>query len=184
MRILVLYASTSGSTRFVVQALVQELDQDEVECRDISKLEKPLALAERDLVVLVTPTYGTGDWHCAWEEKGTMLLSILPPKARVALLALGDSRGHKNSFAGGLAKLAALARSRGALLIGLVPSSDYSFESSPAVENGTFPGLVVEYRRNRHEATMRARIWMKSLIVLMGRSTRPQLVDGNQPLAI
>jgi flavodoxin I len=162
--ITILYASTSGSTRFIVEALVDELAGQSVEHHDISTLDKPIPVAGRDLIVLVTPTYGTGDWHYAWDDKGAMLLADLPPQSRVALLTLGDSRGHKKSFAGGMAKLATLARSRDAVLVGAVSTSDYTYESSRAAENGTFPGLVVEYRKNRHAATKQAREWIRGLV--------------------
>jgi flavodoxin I len=161
--ILILYASTSGSTRLLVQSIVHDLHEANVECQDIKALDS-LTLAGRDLIILATPTYGTGDWHNAWDEKGAKLLADLPPNAKIALLGLGDSRGHRKSFAGGIAKLAALARSRDANLVGAVPLCDYDFEASPAAEDGMFPGLVVEYRRNRNAAAARAVRWVRGLL--------------------
>ena len=163
MKVRILYATTSGSTRFVVDALVEELGPDNVDAYDIAVLAEPICFRKCELIVLVTPTYGTGDWHPGWEEKGEMLKAWLPSGSRVALLSLGNSRCHKVSFAGGIAKLAALARSKNAELVGSVSAAEYNFVSSPAVEKGMFPGLIVEYRRDRHFATNRARAWIGRL---------------------
>lgn len=164
LRAMILYATTSGSTRLVVDALIKDLGHGRVDAYDIGALQGPITFIEHDLVVLATPTYGVGDWHSSWNEKGETLITPLPGRRRMALLALGDSRGHRTSFAGGIGKLAALARLKGAELVGAVPTSDYAFDSSPAAENGMFPGLVVEYRRDRHHATRRAQEWLSSLI--------------------
>lgn len=161
---LILYASTSGSTRLLVHSVAAELGDANVECYDIKTLDRAHSFASQDLVVLATPTYGTGDWHNAWSEKGEKLMDHCPADARVAVLGLGDSRSHKKSFAGGIGKLAGLARSKAARLVGAVPLDGYDFEASPAVEDGRFPGLVVEYRRNRIIATAKAVAWVRGIL--------------------
>jgi hypothetical protein len=75
-------------------------------------------------------------WTRHSRRAAPMLLGELSPGARIALVAFGDSRGHGGSFAGGLARLAALARSKGGALVGAVPVTDYTFESRSAVEAG------------------------------------------------
>jgi len=117
-----------------------------------------------DFLILITPSYGTGDWHYQWGKKGSKLLSNYPAGTKVALLGLGDSRGHKKSFAGGIGILANLARDNQFVIFGKVDADEYEYEFSHAVENGMFPGLVVEYRKNRRKAIKSTISWISSII--------------------
>jgi hypothetical protein len=60
--------------------------------------------------------------------------------------------------------LADLVRSSGKLLVGQVPINGYQFAFSPAVEGGQFPGLQIEFRRNRHDAVEIAKRWLTGLL--------------------
>jgi len=164
MSILFLYASTSGSTRLVIDSLARDHAAIGAQAHDIARLDAPISLAGHDLVVLATPTYGKGDWHHAWEARGAEMLSGLPVGSRVALLGLGDARCHGATFAGGIGQLATLARTCGATVVGTVPVTGYAYQASPAVEAGHFPGLVIEYRRHRHAAVAKAREWLAGLL--------------------
>jgi flavodoxin I len=172
VKCLLLYATTSGATRCVVETITEELGRDDVIIHDLAALDRPLTFGEYDLVILATPTYGRGDWHYWWQEKGGRMLASLSRGKRVALLALGDSRGHKSSFGGGLAHLAKLARSKHASIIGAVSSAEYQFQASAALEDGSFPGLILEYRRDRYKAVCRARQWIRAL---QDRSSRSRV---------
>ncbi|RWQ65585.1 hypothetical protein [Mesorhizobium sp.] len=116
------------------------------------------------MIILGAPTYGIGDCHSAWHELGASLLSQCSP--HLALFCLADSRGHGNSFAGGLGKLKEMATARRLKLIGSVRSGAYAFSYSPAEKDGHFPGLVVEYRGDRRRGEMDARRWAASLLEL------------------
>jgi flavodoxin len=157
---LILYASTSGSTRLLVSEMLNRLGPKLSEAYDLGDDAPPPPLADRGLVVLATPTYGIGDCHSSWRARGADVLSDLPRGATVALLCLADARGHAKSFAGGLDALERLVAPRSPRLVGHVHAAAYDFEASPALRRHLFSGLVVEYRRDRREATRRALEWL------------------------
>ena len=166
MEVLILYASTSGSTRFVVDALIDELGAPRVESRDVAALEKRLSHSQIAISLCsshlhTAPATGT--------TPGKTRARCCSPTCRRnrAWLCwpLVTRAATRNPSQAAWPKLAALARSKHATLVGAVSAADYTYEASPAIENGTFPGLVVEYRRNRHAATKMAREWVRGLVV-------------------
>lgn len=162
--VLLLYASTSGSTRMLCESLVAHFSPERVKAVSLHEVTYPWSLPSARLLVLTSPTYGTGDPHQQWMEKGEDIISLLPPGQQVAILVIGDARGHRSSFAGSLRCLADLVRKADLRLVGSVPAQIEPFFYSPAVEHGSLPGLAVEFRRNRHQAIASAQRWLADLI--------------------
>jgi flavodoxin I len=160
---LILYATTSGSTRLVVGEMQRRLGPGVAEAYSLGDDAPPPPLAGRDLVILATPTYGFGECHSAWSARGPHLLAQLPQRATVALLCLGDARGHGRTFAGGLNGLEILLEPRSPRIVGQVSAGSYVFEASPALRGDRFNGLVLEYRRSRRDATVQALEWLDGL---------------------
>ena len=160
---LIVYASTSGSTRAVAQAGAAALGPNTI-LFDLKALSDPGArppVGPFDLVLAGTPTYGKGDWHSAWAANFAMIAPLLLSARAVMLFGLGDARGHGKTFAGGLGVLADHVTALGVTAVGAVPASTYQFEASPALRDDAFPGLVIEYRRNRHAAPGKIKAWLQ-----------------------
>lgn len=163
LRALVVYATTSGSTRILVERILRAIPSDSA-ALNIAELEAEEPLPAAALIIAATPTYGKGDAHSAWVANGPGILRSILPGQRVALIGLGDSRGHPKTFAGGLGVLKDLFMPQQPRFVGAVPSASYSYEASPAEQGGLFPGLVIEYRRNRRYAEARAEEWVREMI--------------------
>jgi flavodoxin I len=161
---LIVYASTSGSTRAVAQACATTLGPQTI-LFDLKALADSGArppVGPFDLVLAGTPTYGKGDWHGSWAANFDRIAPLLLSARAVMLFGLGDARGHGKTFAGGLGVLADHVTSLGVTAIGAVPASTYRFDASPAMRAGTFPGLVIEYRRHRHAAPAKIEAWLQA----------------------
>jgi flavodoxin I len=155
MKAAVVFASTSGSTRAVAALIAQTLAPRPVELVDLRQWARcgdQFSAAAFDLVFLGTPTYGTGDWHFLWERHGEEVLARLHTGIPVALFALGDARGHPRSFAGGLGRLAQQCGRQGLRWVGFSDPKQFAFEASPAIVDGRFPGLVLDYKRQHRLA--------------------------------
>lgn len=163
---LLIYVSTSGSTGMLAASLAEHFPKLEVV--NATALRHPASVEGRRLVILATPTYGKGDAHSTWMERGRELLEELRPGQTVALLGLGDARGHPSTFAGGIGRLRDIIAPLQPALTGFVSAGSYQFESSAAVTDGMFPGLVVEYRRRRHIETQRSIAWLERLFAERG----------------
>jgi flavodoxin I len=119
--------------------------------------------SQYDLVLLGTPTYGAGDWHYLWALHGEDVCSRFDSGQTVALFALGDSRGHAESFAGGLARLYEICVRKGFGCVGAINARSFRFEHSPALVGDRFPGLVLEYRREYRAAPAIVSRWAASI---------------------
>lgn len=163
---LILYASTSGSTRAVAEACAAALGPRTIlfDLQALTDSDARPPVGPFDLVLAGTPTYGRGDWHTAWASKFDKIAPLLLSARAVMLFGLGDARGHGKTFAGGLGVLADHVTSLGITAVGAVPASTYQFEASPALRDGAFPGLVLEYRRNRHTALGKITAWLAAQI--------------------
>ena len=161
---LIVYASTSGSTRAVAQACATMLGPHTISF-DLKALADPGVrppVGPFDLVVAGTPTYGKGDWHSSWAANFDRIAPLLLSARAVMLFGLGDARGHGQTFAGGLGVLADHVSALGVTAIGAVRASMYQFDASPALRAGTFPGLIIEYRRHRHAAPAKIEAWLQA----------------------
>jgi flavodoxin I len=158
----IVYASTSGSTRAVANIIADALPAgaDMFDLSDWPEQEFAFARTEFDLVFLGTPTYGEGDWHYLWQRHGSRVAAVLPAFGKVGLFALGDQRGHRRSFAGGLLPLSRLARDFGMRCVGRSGRARFTFEHAPALERDEFPGLVIDYKREHRQARQVIDNWL------------------------
>lgn len=163
---LIVYASTSGSTVEVVRLICRAIPAMEITHFDLGT-EGPVTPAwtssRFDLVLAGTPTYGKGDWHSAWERRQNDVLPALRTADSVMLFALGDSRSHRATFAGGLGTLARFSRAAGARIIGSTIPTDEAAAACPAVEAGRLPGLAIQYRRQRNGVAAQIQNWLSDL---------------------
>jgi flavodoxin len=166
VRTCVIFASTSGSTRAVANLIAEASGRADL--FDLARSDEwlPAFHGGHDITFLGTPTYGTGDWHYRWERHGNAIASRLDPRRPVALFALGDARGHADSFAGGLRRLRELCREFGLDCVGGTDPDRLVPRHSPALEAGRFPGLVVQYRREHRAAPEIVSRWVRSVCEL------------------
>jgi hypothetical protein len=95
----------------------------------------------------------------------------------VATFALGDARGHKRSFAGGLSPLSRFFRQCGFTMCGKTTPERFKFENSPALVAGRFPGFVIDFKREHRQAESLVRAWVRD-VVLEIDGMWPRLHDG------
>ena len=167
---LIVYATTSGATQDVATMLAAMIG--EADTRLVNLRKDPLTIdGDHDWVFAGTPTYGKGDWHYAWIRRHLEVGPALKRASRVALFGLGDSVHHAETFAGGIGHLSRFCRDLGVVTLGQVPEH----RRSPSVVDGYFPGLVIEYGRERRRVQAMLTKWLRGLGVgnLAMSSTSP-----------
>lgn len=158
---LILYASTSGSTGLVVEAMLARLSVPSiaVNLKAFDDANAELPAGPFPLVIAGTPTYGEGDWHYHWQQHFVRVRPVLGSAAQILLFALGDARGHASTFGGGLGVLHRAVVSTNVRLSGWTAADDHG-SPSPAAIGSRLPGLIVEYRRDRRGAIERVGRWL------------------------
>ncbi|MDR2635719.1 MAG: flavodoxin domain-containing protein, partial [Campylobacteraceae bacterium] len=96
-----------------------------------------------DGLIIGTPTYYDGQLQDDWEEFNKDALELKGKK--VALFGIGNQTRHSTTFSDGIGILYELFVSKGAKIIGdKNPTDKYTFETSKAVVDGKFVGLIVD----------------------------------------
>ena len=144
MKIGIFYGSSSGNTANAAKVLKAELDLlGQVDLGDIADTEIAL-LADYDLVILGSSTWGLGDLQDDWYGKEALQGVDLTGK-KAAVFGAGDQSGFGDTFVDAIGVLAGSAEKAGATLIGKWPTDGYDFSGSVAVnEEGFFAGLALD----------------------------------------
>jgi flavodoxin len=165
-RALVIYATTSGSTAEVAKLIATELRHLNAALFDLRVLDDETSRVPEgafDVVVAGTPTYGKGDWHPSWQRHCERVRPVLQSTSQLLLFALGDSRGHGATFAGGLGVLRDfVAAGRIAAADGCASRATPPVNTIRHVSRGA--DLAIEFRRDRRTAIRQVQDWLASSI--------------------
>ena len=162
----IFYATISGRTRRVAELIADALRPHIVACHDLRDTEDDM-LSRYPVLILGSPTYGTGDWHYRWQKLSDRIkqgggdLNGRP----LALFALGDAKHHAESFAGAMNHLDRLAKHFGARQLGRWPI-DESYDQELCQHlliDGHLPGLVLDQISQRRLSPTRVAVWTAQL---------------------
>lgn len=165
IEVIVLYASISGRTRKVAESLVKEFAPIAAMASDLR--DGFVGMVERKLFILVSPTYGVGEWHYLWEKWSVDFISSggLSCAQAIAICALGDVKHHPASFAGAMTHLRDFVVGIDAKLVGET-ELDESYERELCIHlltKGKLPGLVLDQVNQRQSGEQRIQKWVAQL---------------------
>jgi flavodoxin I len=141
MSIAIVYGSSGGNTESVAKLIQKKLGK-EVDLINIAKIT-PNELNSYDGLIVGTSTYYDGKLQDDWEafDKETLELK----GKTVALFGVGNQKRHSTTFNDGIGILYELFATKGAKIVGDKNSTDrYTFETSKAVVDGKFIGLIID----------------------------------------
>lgn len=168
------YGSTNGNTAAVAQLIQQEFAtqaQIEVELFDIADfyLEEML---DFDYLILGIPTWNIGQLQRDWEVILDEFDEIALEGKQAALFGLGDQIGYPDTFGDAVFFLADKLTTQGAKLVGAWPTAGYEFESSWAIQDGHFVGLMIDEDNQSDLSEERVRAWVMQLLAEFGLENR------------
>jgi flavodoxin I len=162
MKIGIFYGSTTGNTADAAKAVKTELDTlGDVVLESVSNISVS-AMAEYDLLILGSSTWGLGEIQDDWYGKETLAGVDLSGK-KVAVFGTGDQYGYGDTFADAIGILAESAEAAGATLIGLWPTEGYDASESVAVRDGHFVGLALDNDNQSELTAGRIKTWTDQL---------------------
>lgn len=145
MKMAIYYGSSNGNTESVAKAIRKRLGgKERVAMFDVANLSSAEAMQEYDILLWGCPTWGEGDLQDDWEDFYSCLDGIDLSGKSVALFGLGDQDGYGHEFVNALKILYDKATAQGANMIGFWPDEGYEYDSSEAVIDGKFVGLVID----------------------------------------
>ena len=116
-----------------------------------------------DQLILGVPTWFDGELPHYWDEFVPAIEHLDMKGKKVAIYGLADQVGYPENFADGVGIMARLLRDRGAEIVGQTEVENYTFESSHAIENNQFLGLVLDQENQARLSKTRIEKWVEKL---------------------
>lgn len=170
------FGTNSGTIRLIAKKLAKKLGDERVDAPLNVNRASVSQFMSHDVLVLGTPTYGSGDLPSAaagiqggsWQEFLGQLEDRDFDGKRIAFYGLGDQGKYTNQFVNGLGKLWRFFVQRGAKTIGRWSTQGYTFAASEAVEGDTFCGLVLDNQSQSLLTDARLDEWARQLKTELG----------------
>lgn len=161
MRLAIFYGSTTGNTKRVAEQLATALGGPPL--FDVQET-KPAEFLNHDVLVLGIPTWHIGDMQDDWATMLPKLADLDLAGKRVAFFGLGDSSGYPDTFGDALGEAWIILRSRGATLVGVWPTTGYSFDDSKGKYDADhFLGLMLDEDGEGWMTSERMTGWVEKL---------------------
>lgn len=162
MKILILYATTTGNTGYVGEILKSLFSSDEVTIKNVEEIHYN-DLVGFDFYIFGTPTWGEGEMHKSWKAFFNNLNAEILAGKKVAIYGLGDSLMFPDRFVDGMRELYDCVKKVGGIIIGRCPTLGYNFLSSKAIVDGEFCGLPIDQDNESAKTVERLSEWVKRI---------------------
>lgn len=157
------YGSDTGNTEKVAKKIQQELGENLVDIKDISKSTKE-DIESYDFLIFGTPTWYTGELQSDWENFVPTLQTIDLSNKILAIFGCGDQEDYSEYFLDAMGILKDLVEQQGGTIVGNWSTDGYSFESYKAlVDDAHFVGLGIDEDRQSELTDERIKAWCSIL---------------------
>ena len=159
----IFYSFSSNKTAKAAEKIIEAFGKElKVEAVDADHLDEKEFLAYTNLILGV-PTWFDGELPNYWDEFVPALEDLDLKGKTVAIYGLADQKGYPENFADGVGTMAQLLQERGARMVGSTSIEGYTFESSTAIVDGQFMGLVLDQENQARLSGDRIKKWVSEL---------------------
>ncbi len=155
------YGSTTGNTQDLAERLAKALDVASADVHDVASASANFSAY--DVVLFGTSTMGMGDFQDDWESYIDDVQNADLNGKKVALFGCGDSSSYSDTFGDALGKIYEVIKNKGCELIGRVSVEGYTFDSSEAIVDGQFVGLLIDEDNESNLTDQRVALWLEDL---------------------
>lgn len=139
----IFYGSTTGNTEEVAHKIAKQLGVADADIKNVAK-SAPSDVADYDVLVLGTSTWGSGELQDDWYDFSAGLSELDLHGKKIALFGCGDET-MSDTFCGAVGELYKRLKDTGAEFIGEFDTIGYTFSESEAVrEDGEAVGLLID----------------------------------------
>jgi len=144
----IFFGPLDGSVHRVAKKVRDEIGADKIEMVPV-KDASAADLEKYDKIIFGISTVGSETWHSTYSNADWG--KFLPEVSKVryegktlAIFGLGDHVTYARTFVDHIGLLANALKKNGAELVGKVPTDEYEYEDSKAIEDDKFMGLPVD----------------------------------------
>ena len=156
----IFYGSTEGNTENVAMKL-----KDIMGDIDVHNVANASAddLAKYDNLIFGASTWDIGELQEDWETFIDVLDEVDFNGKTVAFIGTGDADGYPDTFVDAIGIIYERIKDKGAKLIGMVDTDDYTFDDSRALLDGKFIGLPIDEDNEPDKTDERLKKWADSI---------------------
>jgi len=161
----IFYAPKGGNTEKVAQKVHKHVADSEMFSVPEAGVNE---MMQFDYLIMGIATIGKETWDQKIKKSGWDLILPHIDKAdfsgkTVAIFGLGDSVTYDLQFVDAIGILGRKLKEKGAELIGFVPTTDYNFRESEAIEGDMFMGLPVDEDFEEEKTDERIAAWTQEI---------------------
>lgn len=155
------YGSTTGNTQDVAEDIAKRLGVDKADLHDVARAKADYSAY--DVVIFGSSTLGLGDLQDDWEYYIDKVKAADLSGKKVALFGCGDSSSYSDTFCDAVGKIYETVKDKGCQLIGKVSTDGYTYDSSEALIDGQFVGLLIDNDNEPNLTDQRVAVWIDEL---------------------
>lgn len=133
---------------------ITKIDSETISAEDFAKY---------DNLILGVPTWFDGELPTYWDEFVPTIEQMDLSKKSIAIFGNGDQVGYTENFGDAVGIMADIVSMQGAKVVGETSTEGYTFESSLAVRNNKFVGLVLDFENQSKLNDKRIAAWVEEL---------------------
>lgn len=138
----IFYGSSTGTCKDVAERIAKRLDVAPEDIHDVAKTA-PDAVADYEVLVLGSSTWGSGELQDDWYDFSSGLASLFLKGKKTALFGVGDET-MSETFCGAVGELYKRIVPTQTDFIGFFPADCYEYNVSPAEIDGNIVGLLLD----------------------------------------
>ncbi len=162
MKAALIYSHSAKKTSQVAQVIKKDAKLANLDDFDVDTFDTTI-LAKYELLILGAPTWYDGEIPQYWDELIPAIEQLNLKKVKVAIFGNGDQIRYPENFGDAVGLLAEVFESAGAKIIGFTTTEGYKFESSKALREGKFCGLILDFENQHKKNEERILNWISRL---------------------
>jgi flavodoxin I len=163
IKIGIFYSFNSKKTARAAEKITEELGTEfNLVQVNAEELTEEVFLSFNNLILGV-PTWFDGELPNYWDEFVPTLEDLDLTGKTIAIFGLGNQVEYPENFGDAVGIMAELVQERGAKLIGSTSTNGYTFESSRAITEGKFVGLILDQESQPRLSKDRVAEWVSDI---------------------
>jgi flavodoxin I len=158
----IFYSFNSQKTKLIGEKIIELFKEGEIEAINAETVSEEEFL-KYDKMILGVPTWFDGELPNYWDEFVPAIEELDMSGKKIAIYGLADQKGYPENFGDAVGLMANLLTQRGAEIVGETSTEGYTFESSRAIKDGKFVGLILDQENQARLTQARLDMWIKQV---------------------
>ena len=155
------YGSTTGNTQEVAEEIAKKLGVEKADIKDVSNADADFS--SYDVVLFGSSTLGFGDLQDDWESYIDKVKAADLDSKKVGIFGCGDSSSYSDTFCDAVGKIYDAVKVKNCPIIGKTSTEGYTYDSSEALVDGQFAGLLIDNDNEANLTDQRIALWTEEL---------------------